>query len=257
MQRRHLSLEERAIAGAQLANLQHGGNRGNQHTGGKFARANLATSETTTTRQAAARVGASYGSVVRAKAILSKGTEADVQEVLSGKTTLTQKAESLVQRTPRISKAKPPPKHTQPKPNPTRGPNRVIRLHDAPPIKVLTREQVDPEFKGTPMEWVDKYGHVQIMTAEQYATEAFDAWASNARALAKRWRELPELGRDVDHNWLRSPKQYSVRTLTESLEFLRPKIAELEALLATATAALAKKKPMEASHQGLRQSARG
>ena len=35
----------------------------------------------------------------------------------------------------------------------------------------LTPQQVDPEFKGTPTEFKDKYGHVQVMTAEQYATD--------------------------------------------------------------------------------------
>ena len=104
----------------------------------------------------------------------------------------------------------------------------------------LTREQVDPEFKGTPIEWVDKYGHVQVMTAQQYATMRFGDWVSNARALAKRWRELPEI-RNVDHNWLRAPNPTDVTRLEEALEYLRPKIAELEALFACASAAIKKK----------------
>jgi len=106
----------------------------------------------------------------------------------------------------------------------------------------LTRNEVDPEFTGTNWEWIDKYGHVHGMTAEQYATQRFSGWVSNIRALAKRWKELPELGRAVDHNWLRSPKSYDVEKLTEALDYLRPLIAEAEALLVTATAALEKKK---------------
>lgn len=107
---------------------------------------------------------------------------------------------------------------------------------DAPPMKHLTRQEVDPEFVGTSTEWIDKYGHVQIMTAEQYATMRFADWASGAKALAKRWKELPEL-RNVDHNWLRAPKAYDIAKLTEAMEFLRPVIAELEALLACAVSA--------------------
>ncbi len=34
---------------------------------------------------------------------------------------------------------------------------------------LLTPEQVDPEFQGTPMEFTTKYGHVQVETAEQRA----------------------------------------------------------------------------------------
>jgi hypothetical protein len=232
--RRHLSLEQRAFAAAKLSNLKLGSNRYAEKKV-DFAPAK-STSNTTTTRQAAARIGVSYGSAVRAKAILSKGTEADVQDVVTGKTTLTHKAESLIKRVPRVIKSR----SRKEKPRATGG-GRILRLHNTTPMKVLTREQIDPEFKGTPIEWVDKYGHVQTHTAEQYATMRFGDWVGNARALSKRWRELPA-PQNVDHNWLRSPSQRDVTSLTESLEFLRPKIAELEALLACATAALAKKK---------------
>ena len=98
------------------------------------------------------------------------------------------------------------------------------------------RKWVDPEFVGTSMEWTDKYGHVQVMTAEEYATARFTAWAGHMRALATASRQLPELPK-VDHNWLRSPKESSVKKLVEALEFLRPLIAEAEALLERARSA--------------------
>lgn len=51
----------------------------------------------------------------------------------------------------------------------------------------LTREQVDPDFKGTSMEWMDTYGHVQIMTKEQLEADrkaaAFLAWVGSLRDL--------------------------------------------------------------------------
>jgi hypothetical protein len=134
----------------------------------------------------------------------------------------------------------PPPKPAAPA-RPSGKSRSVTRLHNTTPMKSLTREEVDPEFKGTAMEWVIKYGHVQTHTAEQYATMRFEDWVGFARDLAKRGRAHPAL-KDVDHNWLRSPTPYGIKSLTESLEFLRPKIAELEALLTRATAALAKKK---------------
>ena len=102
---------------------------------------------------------------------------------------------------------------------------------------ISTRQEVDPEFTGTPVEWIDKYGHVQILTAEQYATMRFADWVSNVRALTRRWKELPEL-KNVDHNWLRSPKPNDVAKLTEALEYLRPLLTEAEALLKRAVEAL-------------------
>ena len=241
--RRHLTTAQRAFAAEALAKLQNGSNQHAKKVGGSKEPPTIC--ETLTLRQTAAKVGSSFGSAKRARIIARHGTQIDKEEVLAGKVPLSRKANTLLKvRNPRGPKTKPP----KPNHHPTRGPSRVVRLHDVPPLKALTREQVDPEFTGSAMDWVDKYGHVQVMTAEQYATTRFDDWASNARALAKRWRELPEL-REVDHNWLRSPNQYSVKTLTESLEFLRPKIAELEALLACATAALSKKPVHQEPHQ--------
>jgi hypothetical protein len=225
MHRRHLTPAQRAVAGERLATLRHG-RPGKNRPGDPFINKSLA--------QAAAEVGASYGSVKRVRAIRTHGTDADIADILSGKAAMKAKCEAVQPK--RMSKTAPPTRTQRPS-----GGGRVLRLHNTPPMKTLTREQIDPEFKGTPMDWVDKYGHVQTHTAEQYATMRFGDWMCHARALAKRWRELPEL-RDVDHNWLRSPGQHDLKSLTESLEFLRPKIAELEALLACATAAMAKKK---------------
>ena len=98
------------------------------------------------------------------------------------------------------------------------------------------RKWVDPEFVGTSMEWTDKYGHVQVMTAEEYATARFTAWAVHMRALVMTAKQLPELPK-VDHNWLRSPKPAAVGKLAEALEYFRPLIAEAEALLERARSA--------------------
>ena len=124
-------------------------------------------------------------------------------------------------------------------------PTGVAKPISKPVVKsqtALTREQVDPEFTGTAMEWVDKYGHVQIMTAQEYATERFGAVVSEMRALAKRHKELPER-RALDLNWLRGPlDERAVERLAEALEYLRPKFTEAEAALKVATEVIAKQK---------------
>jgi hypothetical protein len=68
--RRHLSVAQRAFAAARLANVKNGSN---QFATKGFAR-EKPTSETTTMRKAAAKVGVSYGSAVRAKTVLSQTT---------------------------------------------------------------------------------------------------------------------------------------------------------------------------------------
>jgi hypothetical protein len=103
----------------------------------------------------------------------------------------------------------------------------------AGPHRHLTPAEVDPEFTGSAIDWTDKYGHVQVETAEQRATGRFTAWALNVRLLASEAKKLPDWP-EVDHNWLRSPKPHAVAKLAEALEYLRPKLAEAEALLARA-----------------------
>jgi hypothetical protein len=62
-------------------------------------------------------------------------------------------------------------------------------LNNLGPLPVLTRDQVDPDFKGTPQEWVDKYGHLLIQTKAQMEAEAdrqaFSNWVAAFRDLKK------------------------------------------------------------------------
>ena len=105
---------------------------------------------------------------------------------------------------------------------------------------MLTPAQVDPEFTGTHVEFVDKYGHVHAMTAEQRAKSRFEAWVSNFKALHREAKRAPDWP-EVDQHWLRNVGAYDVGKLTEALEYLRPKIAEAEALLACAVGAVERK----------------
>ena len=138
------------------------------------------------------------------------------------------KADALVERAERKSRSS----STAPKfvPRPPAGQRNLAK-------NPLTKEEIDPEFTGTAMDWVSKYGHVQVMTAEQYARERFSAWSANMRGVVKATKALPELPK-VDHNWLRSPRPRDVEKLAEALDYLRPMFAEAEALLARARAAL-------------------
>jgi hypothetical protein len=219
--RRHLSVAELAFAADKVANIINGHN---QHRDKVEGDSRESPCSKTSLKQAAAKLGVSRNSVIRARKIRTEGTEADVKEVLTGRKGLQAKADEVHAR-----KRKPP---SQPRPAGNGNGGRVIALYKGPPLRTMTPQEVDPEFNGTPMEFIDKYGHVQVKTAEEYATMRFGEWASWMRSLAKRGRELPPLpNRPVDHNWLRSPEPNDVKKLTEALIYLWPIIAEAKALL--------------------------
>jgi hypothetical protein len=203
--------------------------------------------------------GVKYGAAQAARAILNRCGEAGANEVISGQIALWAKADAV--RKPALWESKPSKRIRKAKPangaaittsasavifptNPT--PVEPVPAPKTIPVAAfkspfLTPEQVDPEFKGTPMEFTAKYGHVPIMTAERYAATRFSDWAQFMRSLARLDRDMPEL-KDVDLNWLRNPSQGDVAKLAEALEQLRPRIAKAEAMLETAKAALDRKK---------------
>jgi hypothetical protein len=91
--RRHLTLVQRAFVAEKLATMKSGGTGANQHLkrAGHSAEC-AAPSDTQSLREASAKIGVSYGSAARAREIRNNGTDEDVKEVLSGKTTLNAKA---------------------------------------------------------------------------------------------------------------------------------------------------------------------
>lgn len=94
--------------------------------------------------------------------------------------------------------------------------------------KALTREEVDPEFKGTAIDFVDKYGHVQLQNAEERARMRFADWAIELGAIARQIKgKLPE----VDIDWLRSPKPSDIEKLSAAVAVLKPIIETAEILL--------------------------
>lgn len=112
-----------------------------------------------------------------------------------------------------------------------KGPVRpVFERRSLANVPALTREQVDPEFTGTPMEFVDKYGHVQMQTAEVRAQSRFTDWAIVIGFLAKKFKEQPKLP-DVDIGWLRSARPADVERMKAALDVLLPVLLQAKALL--------------------------
>jgi hypothetical protein len=234
--RRHLSPEHRAHAAMKLANIINGHNQFIEKIKGTSPDVPSINSKRPVSIITAARVmNVSPSSVDRMRAIKNRGGQGAIDEVLSGKIALATQAEKL--RTTYHPEGRSG-KKDKPRPQPVASAGKVLQLHNGAGPRYLTPKEVDPEFTGTPVEFVDKYGHVQVHTAKEMATMRFADWASYVKSLAKYAREMPDLGRPVDHNWLRSPAPSDVAKLTEALDYLRPKIAEAEALLARAVAAL-------------------
>ena len=93
LHRRHLNESQRGMVGAKLAQLQHGGNRGNQYTGGKSAIAPLPTQ-----KQAAEMLNIGVDSIKRSKQVLKTGIP-ELQEMqMSGE--VSAKAASVVAKLP-------------------------------------------------------------------------------------------------------------------------------------------------------------
>jgi len=162
-----------------------------------------------------------------------------MDEIFSGKISLSAKDDQVRSRREFRANKKPTKRvalsqsrKDEERPRPRLVSNTVVNQ----PPKHLTPKEVDPEFCGTALEFAAKYGHVNQHTAEEYATMRFDDLASDMKALAKRCREFPER-KAVDSDWLRNPNPRSVAQLTEALDYLRPKVAEAEALLERAVAA--------------------
>ena len=211
LHRRHLTESQRAMIAAKLANMSEG--RPNKTTRIRAV----------SQGKAGELLSVGHRTVSDANTVLKSGDTGLIEAVQSGKMKVDPAA-----RLVRAKRAKPT---TQP-PKRQRGPLPEIKS-----LQPLTREEVDPEFQGSAIDWTDKYGHVQIMTAERYATERFGAWASNLGAISKEAKRMPDWP-NVDHNWLRSPRARDIAKLVEALDYLRPKIAEAEALLERVQAAL-------------------
>lgn len=213
LMRRHLKDSQRAMIAAKMANMRQG-----QRTDLQLSANSRKVSQT----KAAELLNVGHRIVSDANTVLQSGDTELIEAVEKGKIRADPAARKV-----RARRAKPPsPKKDQPN---KIWQDRLTRTFREP----LTREQVDPEFKGTDTEWLDKYGHIQVMTAEQYATERFGAWATNVRAVMTEAKKLPDWPK-VDHSWLRNPRPRDITRLAEALEYLRPKIAEAEALLARA-----------------------
>lgn len=154
-------------------------------------------------------------------------------------------APPVVDRKPRKAKAAKPHSralHKRRKKKVDEAKARRVAWLDRPKYEPLTPADVDPEFTGTPVEFTDKYGHVQALTGEQYATDRFNAWAANLRVLAKAAKNAPGWPK-VDHDWLRNPSPHFIGKMADALDHLRPIIAEAEALLARAQAVEEAKRP--------------
>jgi hypothetical protein len=243
-QRRHLTPEQRAFAAARLANLANGSNQHKNTVGvsGETPTSFKLGSVPFSREEAAKMLHVSLPALNRARSIMHNGNSDDVADVLSGRIKLAVKADQLrdAKKAGLIPKLPDKPRLVGPAavkvvPNPT-----ALNFATFTGTIAEWRRLVDPEFTGTPTEFTDKYGHVQSMTAEGYATMRFGDLATAMRALAMRVRELPER-RKADPNWLRSPKERDIIRLTEALNVLRPLFAEAEEMLAVATSSMPSK----------------
>lgn len=106
LKRRHSSEAERVLAAARIAQIPQGGDRGNQHTGGKSASANMPPGlpGAVTRHEAAEMMGVTTAQVDRAKVVVAKGTRDLQAAVAEGKVSVTD-ASKLALETPEVQDA--------------------------------------------------------------------------------------------------------------------------------------------------------
>jgi len=186
---------------------------------------------------AAEALGVSVLYVNRAKRLLKVGTAIEIGLVISGDAALYAMWQTLKGRT--VPEEKPiavKPKRSKSRRGRVKRPRPVLVVDNAPPPRRnLTPQEVDPEFTGTAHEFVDKYGHVQVETAEARARRRFGEWSRNMRSLVKAGLKLD--WPNVDENWLRSPNAGDIARMETALEALMPYIRSAQSLLTIAQVA--------------------
>jgi hypothetical protein len=242
--RRHMTIEERSFAAAAMATLQVGGFEGNKNAARKTNSSPdllVSKNQLVTQAEAAEIMKVSVPSVKRARAVVQHGTPELIADVKAGRVPLARAAASLDRGYTG--------KKTGPKVQKQDGPKafkdmtmqeRQVAMHQKfnkmAPLRQLTREQVDPDFKGTSLEFVRQYGHVNLRTkveidldkAEQRA-QAVVTWISDLVRTAP-----PEGDDSADFiAWLSNDaRQRKMQEKLAKAAVLARRILALEALIA-------------------------
>lgn len=179
--RRNLTTGQRAVVAERMATLKRGTNRYGKKVDPRIRGSNNKSVEV---KEAAALNHVGTTSVDEARYTKENGIPDVLKALESGKLKAYRAKE--ISRLPKEQQAKAlqaalngdnkvgkrqPGRSKRPKPTQKKESvnQRTQRLHQmlqksGRPFVGLTRKEVDPDFNGTPIEWMDKYGHVQMMT---------------------------------------------------------------------------------------------
>ena len=205
--RRHLSFQEKAFAAARYANLKLGSN---QFIPKGLSRERGSQKGSISVDEAAKKFEISPASVHRARTVIEFGDEQLEKDIKKGNIHLRIAAEKVT-----------PKKKARGQVTQTRGlpVSARVPMVDISKRRLLTPQQVDPEFTGTSNEFTTKYGHVQLETAEERATNRFMEWTLHIRKWARDYKDLGALS-EIDINWLRSPRPKDIDQFLEAYQKL-------------------------------------
>lgn len=153
LRRRHMSEELRAFIAADLANLTRGGDRGNQHTGGKFAKSEDAL-PLVSRGEAASVMQVQPAALDRARAVGKHAPELK-EKVLGGDMSLTAAAKEAARRAP-VNDAKKEAKRTEAV---ERGKDALKKKREA------ERARIVAEATRKLRAWMVAYGEVREIKA--------------------------------------------------------------------------------------------
>jgi len=231
-QRRHLTVTDKAFAAETYATLRRG--RYQRNAGHKFPAEDMP-SNPATIAEAAAKFDVGVSSIADARAVRTYAPELEAKvrkRVMSLRDAAT-KARSKDQPDPQAVDPTKPVSLS----NPIRGNTTTVRRKTGDAVAIapadrrnLTRQDVDPDFIGTELDFVREYGHVWVQTAEERATERFGALAAEIAAFARKGKAVPP----VDPHWLRAPRRNDIAKLRTAVEEVEALIAEAKRLLVVA-----------------------
>lgn len=206
LERRHLTLEQRAFIGSEYANMDWGRPTTKKVSTDTFIEKGVSRS----IAQVSKAMRVSPSSIKRARSV-AKNPKLKA-EVLSGKKALSVAYTESERRTiaPRRKR------------QPT---TMEVHAQRAGSLRKLTPAEVDPNFKGTAAEFAEKYGSGN-RTAVELATDRFKAISMELSRVDKDLDRALRMQKGYVESFKVRPRERDIERLAEALEGLEPLVAE-------------------------------
>lgn len=242
--RRHLNESQRSMVAAKIANLQRGGDRGNQHTGGKVSSETLPVTQT----DAATKLNVSRPSVLRARKVLAGAVPEAIEAVERGDLTVNAAAELAalptegqrdvlskagddmrsVPRLIRESVEGPKPKYQRPKdPKVAERDEQILAVYQGTGLRSAKRTaDIIGCTRGNVHDALERAG---LNTKARSSRDPLRGFIENTRACAFAWNEMLEDGAELWEGATDEQRAEAVAALKSARQKASQLITKIEA----------------------------